>query len=118
MDWKNQPKSFWQSRLGKLQYEVTREGATERAYTGEYWDNKEAGSYECICCGTTLFDSNTKFESFCGWPSFSKAQEEKSIEEKPDNSMAMKRTEVRCKTCDAHLGHVFPDGPPPTGLRY
>lgn len=118
MDWKNQPKSFWQSRLGKLQYEVTREGATERAFTGEYWNTKDPGAYECVCCGKKLFDSETKFDSGCGWPSFSQPSDTQLIEEKADHSLSMSRTEVLCKSCGAHLGHVFPDGPKPTGQRY
>ncbi|MGE0525622.1 MAG: peptide-methionine (R)-S-oxide reductase MsrB [Bdellovibrionales bacterium] len=121
MDWKNQPKSFWKERLNEMQYKVTREGRTERAFTGEYWNTKEAGEYACICCGTPLFDSDTKFDSGTGWPSFYQPKErgEKDpIEYKTDRGWFMERTEVLCKTCGAHLGHIFDDGPAPTGQRY
>jgi peptide-methionine (R)-S-oxide reductase len=118
MDWKNQPKSFWKERLTEEQYQVTREGGTECAYTGKSWDSKGDGQYECVCCGTPLFESTAKFESGTGWPSFFKPKSETILELKEDDSLRMVRTEVRCKTCDAHLGHVFPDGPAPTGLRY
>jgi peptide-methionine (R)-S-oxide reductase len=119
MDWKNQPKSFWQSRLSEIQFHVTREAGTERAFTGEYWDTKDPGQYGCICCGTPLFDSSTKFDSGTGWPSFYQPLTQEAVEEKTDRSwLLVTRTEVLCKTCGAHLGHVFSDGPEPTGLRY
>ena len=120
-DWKNQPKSFWQERLSDMEYKVTREAATERAFTGEFWDHKEIGEYSCTCCGTPLFESLTKFDSGCGWPSFYAPKENTPgavVEEKADHTRGMERIEVVCKTCGAHLGHVFPDGPDPTGQRY
>lgn len=118
MDYKKQPKSFWQQRLDDAHYRITREGGTEPAYSGEYLDNKKSGEYECYCCGTKLFLSDTKFDSGCGWPSFFQAANKDAIEYLPDNSHGMQRTEIRCKNCDAHLGHVFSDGPNPTGQRY
>ena len=120
-NWKNQPKSFWRERLNDMEFKVTREAATERAFTGEFWDHKEIGEYSCTCCGTPLFESLTKFDSGCGWPSFYAAKEKSQgevIEERTDVSLGMERVEVVCKTCGAHLGHVFPDGPEPTGQRY
>lgn len=121
MNWRNQPKSFWQKRLTELQYQVSREGGTERAFTGAYHDKKDPGTYRCICCDITLFESDAKFDSGCGWPSFYQpADGEKSekIEYRKDTSHGMIRTEVLCKNCGAHLGHVFDDGPKPTGQRY
>jgi peptide-methionine (R)-S-oxide reductase len=121
MDWKNQPKSFWKGKLTDEQYRVTREAGTERAFTGEYWNTKDEGEYVCVCCGTPLFESATKFDSGCGWPSFTEPKDAKQndpIEYKEDRSLFMKRTEVICKACAAHLGHVFDDGPAPTGQRY
>ena len=108
----------WRSQLDPLQYQVTRHAATERAFTGRYWDHHEHGTYTCVCCGTPLFESDTKFESGCGWPSYFKALDPANVREITDRSHGMIRTEVICNVCDAHLGHVFPDGPPPTGLRY
>jgi peptide-methionine (R)-S-oxide reductase len=108
----------WNEVLTPEQYRITRLKGTERAFSGEYWNTKEKGLYLCVCCGTALFDSDTKFESSCGWPSFTAPAESELIREEKDLSLSMVRTEVVCHVCDAHLGHVFPDGPPPTGLRY
>ena len=108
----------WKSKLTPEQYRVTREKGTERAFTGKYWDHKGTGQYTCVCCGSPLFDSKTKFDSGTGWPSFSAPIEAQSVETSVDPSMFMRRTEVLCKRCNAHLGHVFDDGPRPTGLRY
>jgi peptide-methionine (R)-S-oxide reductase len=108
----------WKAALTSEQYRVTRLKGTERAFTGEYWRTKEEGVYFCVCCDTPLFDSGTKFESGCGWPSFTAPRSQDTIREEEDRSHFMVRTEVVCDVCDAHLGHVFPDGPPPTGLRY
>ena len=108
----------WKSELTDMQYHVTRQKGTERPYTGKYLDHKELGIYSCVCCGTDLFLSDTKFDSGCGWPSYFKPVNDEVITEHRDKSLGMVRTEVVCTKCDAHLGHVFPDGPPPTGLRY
>lgn len=108
----------WRSELTPEQYRVTREGGTERPFTGRYTDEKTAGTYKCICCGTALFRSDAKFDSGCGWPSFFEPLEGANLTELEDETHGMRRTEIRCRRCDAHLGHVFPDGPPPTGLRY
>lgn len=108
----------WREQLEPLSYEVTRHAATERAFTGRYWDHHEAGVYHCVCCATPLFASDTKFDSGCGWPSYFEAIDPANVAERIDRSHGMIRTEILCKVCDAHLGHVFPDGPPPTGLRY
>jgi len=108
----------WKAALKPEQYRVTRLKGTERAFTGEYWNTTEAGVYRCVCCDSPLFDSETKFESGCGWPSFTAPSSPDTIREEEDRSHFMVRTEVVCDVCDAHLGHVFPDGPPPTGLRY
>ncbi|WP_028311266.1 peptide-methionine (R)-S-oxide reductase MsrB [Derxia gummosa] len=108
----------WRAQLDEMQYLVTRKAYTEQAFTGRYWDHHEHGIYRCVCCGTALFESDTKFDSGCGWPSYFRALDPDKVEERRDTSHGMIRTEVLCKVCDAHLGHVFPDGPPPTGLRY
>ena len=108
----------WKARLTPEQYEVTRKAGTERAFTGEYWDCHDDGVYECVCCGTPLFSSDTKFESGTGWPSFFQALHTGAVTELVDASHGMVRTEARCSNCGAHLGHVFPDGPRPTGQRY
>jgi peptide-methionine (R)-S-oxide reductase len=105
-------------RLTPEQYAVTRKGDTERAFTGVYWDNKEPGVYRCVVCGTELFRSDEKYESGSGWPSFWAPLEEGNVVTEEDRQFGMVRTEVKCATCDSHLGHVFPDGPQPTGLRY
>lgn len=108
----------YRDKLTPMQYEVTRNKATERAFTGEYWNTTDDGTYLCVCCGEELFSSDTKYDSMCGWPSFYKPLVEEQIEEDVDTTLGMVRTEVTCKSCGAHLGHVFPDGPDPTGLRY
>ncbi|MBV9622504.1 MAG: peptide-methionine (R)-S-oxide reductase MsrB [Acidobacteria bacterium] len=108
----------WQSQLSPEQFQVARNGGTEPAFTGKYWKTKDPGVYRCVCCGQPLFSSATKFDSGTGWPSFYKPLDQSALEEHSDASHGMERTEVRCSHCDAHLGHVFPDGPRPTGLRY
>jgi peptide-methionine (R)-S-oxide reductase len=108
----------WRAQLDDMAYQVTRHAATERAFTGHFWDHHEAGIYTCICCNTPLFASDAKFDSGCGWPSYFEALNPDNVREKTDRAHGMIRTEIICNVCDAHLGHVFPDGPPPTGLRY
>jgi len=109
---------YWREKLTPEEFHVCREKGTERAFSGEYWDSKEQGVYNCRCCGEPLFLSDTKYDSGCGWPSFFKPLEEGAIQEERDTAHGMMRTEVMCKQCGAHLGHVVEDGPQPTGLRY
>lgn len=108
----------WRAQLDPMQFEVTRHAATERAFTGKYWDHFEQGRYRCVCCGEPLFDSQTKFDAGCGWPSYASALQDGLIERVMDHSHGMVRVEVRCQNCGAHLGHVFDDGPAPTGERF
>ncbi len=108
----------WRQVLTPEQYRVTRKHGTERAFTGEYWNSKAPGVYTCVCCGQPLFHSETKFDSGTGWPSFWQPMDEQKVGTRQDNGFFMRRTEVHCSQCQAHLGHVFDDGPQPTGLRY
>lgn len=108
----------WRQVLTPESFYVTRQKGTERAFTGEFWDHRANGIYRCVCCGTALFASDTKFDAGCGWPSYFEPIAPDRVREETDTSHGMIRTEVLCNVCDAHLGHVFPDGPPPTGLRY
>ena len=108
----------WRTELTDEQYRVTRQSGTEQPFTGPYWDEKRSGLYRCVSCGVPLFRSETKFDSGTGWPSFFSPIEADAVDEQSDVTHGMRRTEVRCTTCEAHLGHLFPDGPQPTGLRY
>ncbi len=114
----NKPDEQWRQELSPEQYEVTRRKGTERPFTGKYHDSKEDGVYRCVCCGNELFDSDTKYDSGTGWPSFYAPSGDDSVETAEDRSLFMARTEVVCSRCDAHLGHVFDDGPDPTGQRF
>lgn len=108
----------WRRELTPEQYQITRQAGTERPFTGKYHDSKDPGTFHCVCCGTALFNSGEKYNSGTGWPSFWQPVTEAAVETKVDRAHGMVRNEVVCARCDAHLGHVFPDGPPPTGLRY
>ncbi|MGI1678348.1 MAG: peptide-methionine (R)-S-oxide reductase MsrB [Cellvibrionaceae bacterium] len=110
--------TFWLDKLTPEQYRVCREKGTEAAFTGEYWDTKDDGMYHCRCCGESLFSSETKYDSGCGWPSFYDSLDHSKVKEEKDTSHGMIRTEITCAKCGSHLGHVFPDGPKPTGVRY
>ncbi|HSH72061.1 MAG TPA: peptide-methionine (R)-S-oxide reductase MsrB [Methylophilaceae bacterium] len=114
----NKTDQEWREQLTPIQYQVTRHAATERPGTGEYANHYEHGIYTCVCCNTPLFKSDTKFDAGCGWPSYFEPIDPANVREERDITLGMIRTEVICNVCDAHLGHVFPDGPPPTGLRY
>jgi peptide-methionine (R)-S-oxide reductase len=114
----NKTEQEWKLELTPEQFTVARKKGTEREYTGAYWNNHEKGTYRCICCGNDLFSSETKFESGTGWPSFYAPIAQGRVKEETDSSLFMSRTEILCSVCDAHLGHVFDDGPKPTGLRY
>lgn len=108
----------WREQLSPDEYHVARQKGTERAFTGRYWNHAEYGIYRCVGCATPLFASDTKFDAGCGWPSYFEPIDPQNVREETDTSHGMVRTEVMCNVCDSHLGHVFPDGPPPTGLRY
>jgi peptide-methionine (R)-S-oxide reductase len=108
----------WRDRLSSTAYAVTRHKATEPPFSGRYWNHTAAGTYRCVCCGTPLFASDTKFDAGCGWPSYFEPIDPTHVREEPDHSHGMVRMEIVCNVCDAHLGHVFDDGPPPTGRRY
>lgn len=108
----------WREQLSDEQFYVTRQAGTERAFSGPYWDSKSQGTYHCVCCNEALFKSDTKYDSGTGWPSFWEPVSDTAVADRPDNTLFMRRTESVCANCGAHLGHVFPDGPPPTGQRY
>lgn len=108
----------WREQLSDEQFYVTRQAGTERAFSGPYWDSKSQGTYHCVCCDEALFKSDTKYDSGTGWPSFWEPVSDTAVADRPDNTLFMRRTESVCANCGAHLGHVFPDGPPPTGQRY
>ena len=108
----------WRQQLSANQFKICRQKGTEPAFSGDYWDTKETGIYQCVCCSNELFDSSAKFDSGTGWPSFYQAIGSQQVTTKEDSSLFMKRTEVLCNKCDSHLGHVFPDGPQPTGMRF
>ncbi|PYV58806.1 MAG: peptide-methionine (R)-S-oxide reductase [Acidobacteria bacterium] len=114
----NKTEQEWQKELSPEQFHVTRRAGTEPPFTGKYWNSKEAGTYKCVCCGQPLFSSETKFNSGTGWPSFYEPLNHEAVATHTDQTHGMTRTEARCSSCDAHLGHVFEDGPAPTGLRY
>lgn len=118
MDDDKKTEQQWRERLTPEQFQVCRQKGTERPFSGKYWDTTSAGTYHCVCCGAPLFDSETKFDAGCGWPSFYAPVDDENLETATDRSHGMIRTEVMCRQCGAHLGHVFPDGPRPTGLRY
>lgn len=117
-DWKQKGDEYWRQKLTPAQFEVCRRKGTERPFTGEYCDEKHPGVYHCACCGAELFSSQAKYDSGSGWPSFYRALDDRRIAEEVDASRGMVRTEILCAECGSHLGHVFPDGPAPTGLRY
>lgn len=114
----NKTNEEWREQLTESEFHITREAGTEMAFSGQYWDTKTKGVYNCRCCGEPLFDSESKYDSGCGWPSFYETLDTDVVETREDRSMFMVRTEVICSKCEAHLGHVFPDGPHPTGLRF
>ncbi|WP_027897469.1 peptide-methionine (R)-S-oxide reductase MsrB [Zestomonas thermotolerans] len=118
MDKLEKPLEVWREELSETQFHICRLGGTERAFTGEYYATKTPGTYHCVCCGAALFDSDAKYDSGSGWPSYFQPVSAEALVEKDDFSYGMHRIEVKCARCDAHLGHVFPDGPAPTGLRY
>jgi peptide-methionine (R)-S-oxide reductase len=110
--------AYWRAKLSPEDFRICRQKGTEPAFTGEYWDLKDSGAYHCKCCGAHLFDSDSKYDSGSGWPSFYQARDKAAVREERDRSLMMERIEILCARCDGHLGHVFPDGPQPTGMRY